>query len=166
MAALVFIFYKSEADIETLLVLATVPFLLALIVIDLKYKILPNTLLIILAVIGVLRIALIYIGNNLADPFLIIDYFIAAAIYGTFSYVLGMVMRRVLSKDALGMGDVKFFAVAGLWLGMNALPYFCIISGILGVLLGIAWQQFKAERAFPFGPALIAAFFIILIFTA
>ena len=104
MAALVFIFYKSGVELEKLLVLSTVPFLLALIVIDLKYKILPNILLAILAVIGILRIALIYIGNNLADPFLVIDYFIAAVVYGVFSYVLGMIMQRALAKKHWAWG--------------------------------------------------------------
>ena len=164
MSVLAFVFYAGFMELEKLLALGAVPFLLALVVIDLRYKILPNILLGVLAVIGLIRIALIHIGNNLADPFLVIDYFIAAAVYAGLAYILGVIMKRVLGKNALGMGDVKFFAVAGLWLGMNALPYFCVISGVLGVALGGVWQKTKGERAFPFGPALIAAFWVLLIF--
>lgn len=56
------------------------------------------------------------------------------------------------------MGDVKFFAVAGLWLGLDMMPVFFFMSGLFGVLLGGGWRFFTGKSGlFPFGPALIAA---------
>ena len=58
---------------------------------------------------------------------------------------------------------MKFFAAAGLWLGVLALPYFCMIAGVLGVIFGLFWQKVKKEAAFPFGPSLIMAFYILFL---
>jgi leader peptidase (prepilin peptidase)/N-methyltransferase len=65
------------------------------------------------------------------------------------------------NKDGLGMGDVKFLAMAGTWLGdaANFVP-FLFFSGLLGVISGLAWQAISRSERFPFGPAL--AFSLVL----
>ena len=73
-------------------------------------------------------------------------------------------MTKILKKDALGFGDVKFFAAAGIWLGIFQLPAFMMLSGALGILFAIAWKIVKKEDVFPFGPALILGFFALLFF--
>ena len=61
------------------------------------------------------------------------------------------------------MGDVKFFAVAGFWLGLAALPGFLCLAGVGGVLLGLALRFFVKQALFPFGPALILSFFLLIL---
>jgi len=63
----------------------------------------------------------------------------------------------------LGLGDVKFFAVAGLWLGWEALPDFCVVSGLTGLVLGIIWKKITGQPSFPFGPALIFSFYLLFL---
>lgn len=147
---------------EGCLILAAVPFLFALLVIDFEFLILPNQLVVITGALGLLRLAaLVHAG---ADPaFLAVEYLLAAPVYLGFVWGLRWVVTRMLKKDALGLGDVKFFCVAGLWLGLSGLSWFCIGAGFLGILLGSFWQTLKKERLFPFGPALIVALYGVLL---
>jgi len=61
-------------------------------------------------------------------------------------------------KDGLGMGDVKFLGVAGIWLcdAANFVP-FLFFSGVLGIVSGLAWRALRGSERFPFGPALAFA---------
>ena len=86
---------------------------------------------------------------------------LSALLFGGFALLMGVSVSFVLKKDALGMGDVKFFAVAGLWLGGAMLPAFCILSGVMGIILGGVWQRVTGSQLFPFGPALILSMYIL-----
>ncbi len=58
-------------------------------------------------------------------------------------------------KHGLGLGDVKFLLVAGLWLGdLHALVVFIFFSGLIGVEMGLIWKIVMKQERFPFGPAL------------
>lgn len=74
---------------------------------------------------------------------------------------LGLLLAIVYSKwrgrEMLGLGDVKFFAAAGLWLPAMLIPWFLFISGLLGAILGLLWKKFIGEKEFPFAPALSLA---------
>ena len=68
------------------------------------------------------------------------------------------------NKDGLGLGDVKFMGVAGIWLASSAsfVP-FLFFSGVFGVALGLSWQSLTGHTRFPFGPALAAALLVCVI---
>lgn len=72
--------------------------------------------------------------------------------------------RWLRKKEGLGFGDVKFMLVAGLWLGLTAMPPFLFFSGALGVALGLFWRAIGRGPRFPFGPALAAAMFLCLVY--
>jgi leader peptidase (prepilin peptidase)/N-methyltransferase len=147
------------------LLIVCVPFLTALLVIDLQRMILPTRLTVIVGALGLVRLAAMTFYENAITPReAVVEYLAAGLIYGGASWALGMAMTKILKKDALGMGDVKFFAAAGLWLGLSNLGLFCIISGVAGIILGLLWKFTRKSAVFPFGPALIAAFYLLLIF--
>ncbi len=146
-------------SLEMFFLIACVPFLAALLMIDLEHMILPNELVLIVGGIGLLRFLPEFQGLDVVIP-----YIIAALSYGFFSWFLGWAMTKILKKEALGFGDVKFFAVAGLWLGLSALPWFCMLSGLFGVLFAGGWHLIVKNKLFPFGPALIAALYTLLLF--
>ena len=146
-------------------VYAAVPFLLALLLIDLKHMILPNQLILVLVLIGLLR--LLYMWGVTGFSFgmgmdILINYIVAALIFTFLSWGTGALMTKVLKKESLGFGDVKFFGLAGLWLGLEALPFFMIFSGLLAIVFALLWRTIKTSDVFPFGPALIVVFIIML----
>lgn len=68
-------------------------------------------------------------------------------------------------KDGLGMGDVKFLFVAGIWLAapLDFVPYL-FYSGLLGILSAVGWKLLGFGERFPFGPALALALLFCVLF--
>jgi prepilin signal peptidase PulO-like enzyme (type II secretory pathway) len=139
-----------------LVLMVAMPFLVALLVIDMDHMILPDQLNIILFVLGIFYIFVF-------DPFRIEIALMGAVLYAGLLWVTGWIMRALLKKEAVGFGDVKFFAVAGLWLGPWMLPFFLCLSGVAGVVFGLIWKSMRRGVVFPFGPALIASFIFFLL---
>lgn len=68
-------------------------------------------------------------------------------------------------KHGLGLGDVKFLAVAGLWLGsLHHLVVFIFYSGLIGIAIGVIWRLVTKEERFPFGPALALSLFMLTVY--
>lgn len=70
----------------------------------------------------------------------------------------------IAKKEGLGMGDVKFLGVAGIWLEQaeHFVP-FLFFSGVLGIVLGLIWRGLGQGDRFPFGPALAAALLLSVV---
>lgn len=154
---LAILFYVAFGPVWTVIpVLLAVPLLVSLFMIDVEFRILPDSLNIGMAVLG-----LIYhsVGHHALIPFII-----SGVAYAACSYVLALLVGKVLDKAAMGMGDVKFFAVAGLWLGMPLLSQFLVLSGLIGVVFGAVYKKWTGNEAFPFGPALIISMIISFVF--
>lgn len=150
--------------LETFFIMAATPFLVALFVIDLRTMLLPNQLVLAVAIIGALRL-IWRAGFTEAgvDLQLLIDHGINVVLFAAISWVTGAVMTWVLKKDSLGFGDVKFFAMAGLWLPADKLGWYFIVSGIIGLFFAAWWKRCYKSDVFPFGPALILGFYILLL---
>jgi leader peptidase (prepilin peptidase) / N-methyltransferase len=162
--ACLIVYWVKGWNVETAFIIAAVPFLMALLVIDLRHMILPDGLLIILALIGVGR--LIYKAvflHSAPDMDMFVEYIFSILTFGGISFAIGFVMEKIMKRDALGMGDVKFFAMAGVWLGLSQLGAFCVISGFLGVLFVAIFRNVYKGKEFPFGPALIASLFALIL---
>ena len=105
----------------------------------------------------------------LAVPFLrlwpegVIKSLLAALIYGGGMLVLSLVMDRLLGKESLGGGDIKLFAVVGLYLGLIQTLFCLLLSSVLGLLF-IAASKKKRGEEIPFGPAIALAAGIMLFF--
>lgn len=144
-----------------IVLIIAIPFLVSMLVIDIEHMILPDQLQVILFVLGLLFV--FFTGLSMAAYS---AAFLGALIYFVLAYVLAKGGALVFKREALGMGDVKFFAVAGLWLGSSGLPAFMMLAGAGGVLLGLGWKFAVRTPHFPFGPALIFAFFVLLLLRA
>ena len=70
-------------------------------------------------------------------------------------YALGWGASKLFRKDAMGLGDVKLFAGMGGLLGIWAL-FALLIACFLGSVVGIAVLLIKRDRYLPFGPFLAA----------
>jgi len=79
---------------------------------------------------------------------------------------LNILYRFLKKQDGIGMGDAKLLAALGAWLGWSALPSLLLIAsltGIIGGLIYLQWQQKNTRNPFPFGPFLAFAGIIELL---
>jgi len=130
--------------------------LLAMLVVDLEEMYLPDGLQLSTFLLGVLF--------HLQTMGPIAPYLATAMGAGATGLFLRYGYYSLRKTHGLGLGDVKFFTVAGLWLGWEWMGFFFFLSGVLGVLFGLVWQRVKQGPVFPFGPALILALIACLIF--
>ncbi|MDX9690254.1 MAG: prepilin peptidase [Proteobacteria bacterium] len=121
----------------------------AIAVIDLSFGIIPDGLNLFLAVTG---IAALLLGQ--ADVFMSL---IGSAGLLAMGLLLAIGYSKLRKKEMLGLGDVKFFAAAGLWVPVMIIPWFLIAAGVIGAMMGLAWKQITKTKEFPFAPALCLA---------
>ena len=147
---------------STLLYVASIPVLLSLIAIDLEHYILPNML---VAALWCLGAAAQFVFSDTQDVMVVAQNIaLHSAIYAAVALLIGFVFSKILKKDALGLGDVKFFAAAGVWLGISVLPAFMMLAGGFGVLHGGYMRVKHKDAIFPFGPSLIISLGLCYIF--
>lgn len=90
---------------------------------------------------------------------------LAGFILGASTLIISLVMDRILKKDSLGGGDIKLFALLGLYLGFAGSYELIILSCILGLIFAYLRKVIdpKASKEFPFGPAIAMAAYVVLI---
>ena len=74
--------------------------------------------------------------------------------------------RLLKNRNGIGMGDAKLLAALGAWLGWGALPSILFIASATGIVGGLVWLQLRGhqlQQAFPFGPFLVIAGIIELL---
>jgi len=92
---------------------------------------------------------------------------ILGALLGYLSlWLLNRIYRYIRSQDGIGMGDAKLLAGLGAWLGWHALPSILFIASAFGIIGGMLWLRINKQKhgsPFPFGPFLIFAGIIELL---
>lgn len=89
---------------------------------------------------------------------------LAALVYGGGLLAVSLVMDRLLGRDTLGGGDIKLFAVVGLYLGLVGALFALMIACVVGLLLQTLLRRRGGERAFPFGPAIALSAALMLLY--
>jgi len=120
--------------------------LVAISFIDLAFGIIPDGLNILLGVLGI-------VASSIGEGDVYLSLIGSAGLLGL-GLLLAITYSKIRKKEMLGLGDVKFFAAAGLWLPITMIPWFLVISGVLGIVLGVIWKYVFGEKEFPFAPAL------------
>ena len=127
--------------------------LLALGVIDLETRLLPDSITIPLLWLG--------LAFNLFDTFAplgdsvigaMAGYAVLWAVYHGFKLLTG--------REGMGYGDFKLLAMLGAWLGWQALPAVVLLGSLAGAAAGItlvARGRASRDSPIPFGPFLAAA---------
>ena len=156
-AALFLVIYANYGfSLQALLLMLLATCLLIMIVADLEHYIIPDEIHLALLPLGLGYHALI--GSDALAPAW--GFLLGAGVGLSLHYGYGWLRK----KDVLGYGDVKFLAVAGLWLTLLPFVPFIFYAGILGVVFGMAWRLVGRGAVFPFGPALAASLFICVAF--
>lgn len=127
-----------------------------LIITDLEHKIIPDEIQIASSLIAIIYA---YInGNNLYT-------LISGGLFGlSFALLLRYGFYLWKKKEGLGMGDVKFFIVIGMFLDIKSFVACLFLSGIIGIFTSFIWQYIKKDKEFPFGPALAISLVICILF--
>lgn len=128
----------------------------ALIVTDLEHWIIPDPVHLFLIPAG------LFYGYALGD---IMPHLVGMGAGLLIGLTLHYGYKWLRKRDGLGLGDVKFLATAGAWLGLVGMVPFLFFSGLLGIGFALLWRQFSAEKTyFPFGPALAITLLLSVLF--
>jgi leader peptidase (prepilin peptidase) / N-methyltransferase len=122
--------------------------------IDIRDGIIPDWLNLAIAGLGLARI--LVIGDLTAA--------LQAAGEGVAIGALFWLLRRLYfayrKTQGLGLGDVKFLAAAGIWVGMTGLPMLLLVATLTALvgagIMHLAGQSLTARTSLPFGPFLAA----------
>ncbi len=82
---------------------------------------------------------------------------LAGLVYGGGLLAVSLVLDRVLGRDSLGGGDIKLFAVVGLYLGFIGTLFALMIACVVGLILHALSGRGEGRREFPFGPSIALA---------
>ncbi len=150
-----FLYLRYNLTPQAFILAGMVVMLMIMIVADLEHFIIPDSVHIILLPLG---LAYHYINRTLS-----LEILWSFGLMTALALLLHYGYSALRGRTMLGFGDVKFFAVVGVWLSFSAIPVFLFLSGILGVILGLVWKKIGKGEVFPFGPALaISLFFCVL----
>ena len=88
---------------------------------------------------------------------------LAALLFGGGILLLSLLLDKLLKKESLGGGDVKLFAVCGLYLGLAGSLFSMLLACVLGLLLS-RLRGTKSGQPIPFGPAISLAAAVMLLY--
>ena len=129
--------------------------LIAAAAIDVQQKIIPNVLVVSGSLVGII---IAFINTNMT----LINALMTVFLIGGLLWIVS-----ILSKGAIGMGDVKLVACIGIFLGLQkTLTVLCVallLSGIVAVVL-IVLRYANGKKEIPFAPFVLAAAMITILF--
>ena len=158
------LYIKFSLSADLLVYAALVSLLIVISMIDLKYLMIPNGLIIAGLVVGAVKLILA-IFTPLFGYWL--DYVIGFFAGGLPLLLIAMFCMYILKKEAVGGGDVKLMAFAGLVIGWKLTIAAYIIGIFLGAVIGIvlmAGKRKSRKDEIPFGPFLSAGIIISIFF--
>lgn len=155
----------KEGAMEFALYASAAAALVAAVVVDLNRKIIPNALIacllaLRLIAVGLSALELIDQGSWGMSAFL--DSALASLAFTFLVFATALVAGKMEKKEALGMGDVKLYAVCMLWFAPASSFLFLFLSSLFGIALALAYHAIMKETSFPFAPAIALAFFVTL----
>ena len=110
------------------------------------------------------------------EPGTAVGYLLSGFVCGAVMLILSLGMDRVLGRESLGGGDIKLFALLGLYTGLPGALFLVLLSCIVGLLaagvMGLVKRDKRdtecavsgPEGAIPFGPAISTAGYLMLLF--
>ena len=161
--ALVYNFGIQEnfiANLNLIKYLILTPMLLSAFVIDYKKQIIPNRLNLTIFEIGMV-IAFAFGFSNIAITIdMLLGMVVGTIIFLVIALIGGLIYG---SKDAIGLGDIKFIAAIGLYFGYANITVISIIAFLIGAITAItliAIKKKKSNEYMSFGPSIVIAAFI------
>lgn len=146
--------YYNRSIIDSVRLLSLIQLLLPIAAVDFKRQKIPNKLLLIMLILRIIIFgteALLYKDGIKS---LLMDYLVGMLCVGGF-----FLLMLIAFKKSIGMGDVKLFAVLGLYQGLwgaiNSVCFSLAISFVVAVCL-LASKRKGRKDMMSFGPSILA----------
>ena len=160
----VLLYLKLGVSWCLLIYAALVALLIVISMIDLKHMMIPDGLIIAGLIIGIAKLAATvftgYFGSWL-------NYVIGFFAGGLPLLLIALICAYVLKKEAIGGGDIKLMAMAGLITGWKLIAVAYLTGIIAGALISIILMATKIKKRgdeIPFGPFLSLGIIISIFF--
>lgn len=144
--------------------------LVFLTLIDLKYRLLPNTYVLCFLLFGVAFHAAL--DFELHSPLSMVG---GATMGGGFLWTIRAVFNYLYKKETLGLGDVKLLIAAGAWLAAPQILNAIVIGAMAGLIHGVILAKVTERKTgkdiklrgftLPAGPGFIIGILAVLIYT-
>lgn len=148
-------------NMELIQNLILTPFLLSVISIDRKLKIIPNRLVLTLLEIGIIFV-FIY---GMYDINVALNRLVGGLVGLAIFLAITLLANLISGSDTMGYGDVKFVGVLGLYFGMTEIMVLSVGSFILCAIISIVlmlFRKIKMDESIPFGPFISFTAFILM----
>jgi leader peptidase (prepilin peptidase)/N-methyltransferase len=120
--------------------------------IDIDHGIIPNWLNLTIAGLGLSKALII------GGPSASLEAVCEAAVIGAVFWLLRRLYFSLRKIQGLGLGDVKFLAAAGIWVGVAGLPVLLMIAALTALacagVMQLAGRQLTGQTSISFGPFL------------
>ena len=96
-----------------------------------------------------------------------VSSFLGGAIGYLIIYLIILFYKYVRKKEGMGLGDAKLFAVIGFWFGWISIPFVIFLSSIIAlisILPSLINKSKNISSEIPFGPYIIIATLVFVIF--
>lgn len=150
-----FIYVNMGVTVSSIIIAAFAVCLVVLSIIDFRHYIIPDSINFVALILGIL-----YQINLNAE---LLHFFIGPVVFLGIALFLRWFIKKWKKKEGLGMGDVKFFVVAGIFLKLELLAIFFFIAGLVGLLTALLWKITGKGDRFPFGPSLAVSLLVLLV---
>lgn len=137
------------------------PMLLSIVVIDYKYQIIPNRLVLTIFEIG-LVFTFLY---GISDINIAVDMLLGMVAGAGIFLVITWIGKLIAGKEAMGFGDVKLMGALGLFFGFTSIIAISLIAFLVGAIVSIillVTRIKKTDEYIPFGPFIVIATFIMM----
>jgi leader peptidase (prepilin peptidase) / N-methyltransferase len=125
---------------------------LALAWIDIRYGIIPDWLNLMIAGLGLSKAVIV------DGPTAGLEAACEGAAIGAIFWLLRRLYFAVRRVQGLGLGDVKFLAAAGIWVGVAGLPMLLLVAALTALactgIMQLAGRPLTSQTSISFGPFL------------
>lgn len=154
-------YFQYGITIELLKFLMLIPFLIVIAMIDYDTMDVYTTTTWIPIILGVILLAVnFYLGQPVAT------YIYGGLLGGGIITFIILASKVILGQEGMGWGDAEIAGLCGLFLGFKLTLLMMLFSFIIGGIIGIYLLRFKKKSRrseMPFGPSIIMAAFLIII---
>ncbi len=154
--------WKTGLSIDYFFIFSFLAILVAIIFIDIDFRIIPDELNLIGFITGIIYV---YFRKD----FSLIDALLGAFVGAGFLWVIAYIYEKTRGIEGLGFGDVKMMAFLGTFLGWFGSLFTIFFASLIGAIVGITAAYVlkakdKGKFEIPFGPFLALGAIVYIFF--